>query len=323
MHTIESAAKLIESGAALLTAGTERALAALPRGRWIGGTIPYFMTEDGGVEDSERVFVTELPEEVLNVKCRAYGQSDIHQVAANGSSHGFTVLIVPAFSEVHRAFAQSAPEFPDAFMKPLVGWVAGVGVSEKGKVAPKAFLGTTGESFAGAAVAMHAELHPSVFAKIDIVNIFRQGRGPQLQFESTGFTAVDCLVEGERHNLAGFIADQGIDTRLPLVADFCGAMINTSIAGIDAATGSTSFYAPVFPEVKYRFAEPVGDYVQEFARRVPRDIHMTFSCNCIMNYLHGKLKGKPLSGTAGPITFGEIAYQLLNQTLVYLELVRS
>ena len=32
-----------------------------------------------------------------------------------------------------------------------------------------------------------------------------------------------------------------------------------------------------------------------------------------------KLEGKKTGAFTGPITFGEIAYQLLNQTLVYLE----
>jgi hypothetical protein len=31
------------------------------------------------------------------------------------------------------------------------------------------------------------------------------------------------------------------------------------------------------------------------------------------------LEGKTTAGMTGPMTFGEIAYQLLNQTLVYLE----
>ena len=46
-----------------------------------------------------------------------------------------------------------------------------------------------------------------------------------------------------------------------------------------------------------------------------------FSCNCILNYLYGELEGKVTEGMYGPVTFGEIAYQLLNQTLVYVRIV--
>jgi len=45
-----------------------------------------------------------------------------------------------------------------------------------------------------------------------------------------------------------------------------------------------------------------------------------FACNCILNYLYGKLEGKKTGDITGPITFGEIAHQLLNQTMVRLYL---
>ena len=44
-----------------------------------------------------------------------------------------------------------------------------------------------------------------------------------------------------------------------------------------------------------------------------------FSCNCILNYLYGGLEGKHTGSVYGPITFGEIAHLLLNQTLVQLK----
>ena len=43
-----------------------------------------------------------------------------------------------------------------------------------------------------------------------------------------------------------------------------------------------------------------------------------FTCNCILNYLYANLEGKKTGSIVGPITFGEIAYMLLNQTMVYL-----
>ena len=46
-----------------------------------------------------------------------------------------------------------------------------------------------------------------------------------------------------------------------------------------------------------------------------------FSCNCILNYLYGELEGKKTPPYTGPVTFGEVAYQLLNQTLVYCEIL--
>jgi hypothetical protein len=47
-----------------------------------------------------------------------------------------------------------------------------------------------------------------------------------------------------------------------------------------------------------------------------------FSCNCVLNYLHGQLEGRHTGALLGPMTFGEIAYQLLNQTLVHVSVSR-
>ena len=47
--------------------------------------------------------------------------------------------------------------------------------------------------------------------------------------------------------------------------------------------------------------------------------NVVFSCNCVLNYLFSNLENKKTGAFVGPVTFGEIAYQLLNQTLVYLE----
>ncbi|MBF9025922.1 hypothetical protein HKCCD6035_10255 [Rhodobacterales bacterium HKCCD6035] len=48
-----------------------------------------------------------------------------------------------------------------------------------------------------------------------------------------------------------------------------------------------------------------------------------YSCNCTLNYLYGEMEDKSVSGFTGPMTFGEIAYMLLNQTLVRLELQKA
>jgi hypothetical protein len=56
------------------------------------------------------------------------------------------------------------------------------------------------------------------------------------------------------------------------VADFAGAMINTSFQSVDKSTGTVRFYAPAFAGVE----------------------------------------GKRTGGVTGPITFGEIGYQLPN-----------
>ena len=80
-----------------------------------------------------------------------------------------------------------------------------------------------------------------------------------------------------------------------------------------------NFYAPIFKDTKYKFAKSIPDYVTSFNSQIKKvDLQPEFSCNCILNYLHGELEGKKIENVSGPITFGEIAYQLLNQTLTLL-----
>ena len=81
-----------------------------------------------------------------------------------------------------------------------------------------------------------------------------------------------------------------------------------------------ALYAPVFKGVEYKIAKPIKDYVSEFNAAMPKGTKPAFSCNCILNFLYSDLEGKKIENMYGPVTFGEIAYQLLNQTLVYLEI---
>ena len=49
-------------------------LAVLPKGKWIGGTIPYFMDAEGGVVTKEKVFVNRISEHSKDVKIDFYNE---------------------------------------------------------------------------------------------------------------------------------------------------------------------------------------------------------------------------------------------------------
>jgi len=101
-------------------------------------------------------------------------------------------------------------------------------------------------------------------------------------------------------------------------------MINVSIQHIDAEAGTVDFYAPVFPHVDYRLAAPIADYVAGFSAQLHADEPApAFSCNCVLNYFYAGLEGRSTAPLTGPMTFGEIAYMLLNQTAVYLTVNRG
>ena len=317
--SIGQASELINSGKYLNIAGDEVALRQLPKGNWIGGTIPYFMAEQGGTVTRDQVFVNEIEVFGQAPTLRLYDVDSLPQLCRNAPEHGYTLLVVPAFGPCHSSFAENAPNYEEMYMKPLVGWVAGIHLDDLGKNTPKVALGTTGELSDQHAVAIDVPLPPEKFVNIDIVNLFKPGNGDSITFDSTGFSAGSCQINGQPANLADYLTTKGIDTRLPLVADYCGAMINVSVKGVDTTSKRVDFYAPVFPCVSYRIAAPVEDYVNGFLAALPKlDTGITFSCNCILNFLYSNLEGKRTANITGPITFGEIGYQLLNQTLVYL-----
>jgi hypothetical protein len=317
---VSDTATLIRDGKRLLLAGDEKLLSQLPSGSWIAGTIPYFIGPEGGVVTRQLIYADELPVEVLEARIATYTADELDQIPSDGFDNGFSVVILPAGSDAHTRYAADAPQFTGLFNQPVVGWVSGVHLDDLGTDTAKVFGGTA-EGTATAAAVLHARLADDVLATADIVNLFTQGDGDRLTFDQTGFEQSKVNVNSVPTEFATYLKEIAHDTRLPLVADYFGAMINVSIQSVPAAGGAVALYAPVFQGVEYKLAAPVGDYVSGFVSKLPSgSASPAFSCNCILNFLYSELEGKKTGDIAGPITFGEIGYQLLNQTLVYLTL---
>jgi hypothetical protein len=323
LMSVDEAAHKISGGRPLLVAGDEQLLRQRPAGNWIGGTIPYFMAIDGGLFTQASVFVTELPDVVTETSIGVYDEESLQNVYRDLPNNGFGIIIVPAFSGVHLSFALNAPNYSEFATKPLIGWVAGVALSDVATETAKVFDGRTGTAHERHALVMRAALPAAKGADIGIVNIFRQGDGDTLVFPETTFGASDVVVNGERRNFAEYLKEREWDIRLPLVADYSGAMINVSIQRIEETENKVYFYAPVFRGAKYRQAQPVHNYTEVFTAQVSRGVSGTpaLACNCVLNYLYSELEGKQTGPCVGPYTFGEVAYQLLNQTMAYLTVV--
>jgi hypothetical protein len=197
-----------------------------------------------------------------------------------------------------------------------------VRVDRIGIEAPAVFNGKSGKCFSDRAVALHIALPANRAVDLSIVNIFESNEGDVIRFEEAGFQVGACLINGEKANLAEYISSKGIPTEFPLVGDYSGSAINVSFQAVNREAGTVDLYAPVFPGIDYHFAKPVADYSAAFATAIAaEDTDSVFACNCILNYLYGQLEGKKTGHITGPITFGEIAHQLLNQTLVRMSLL--
>ncbi|MCD2343297.1 hypothetical protein LRH25_23505 [Ideonella azotifigens] len=316
-----AAAALIRRGVPLSVAGPEAALDQLPAGNWIGGTIPYFMVADGGtVVTDDRVFVTDLSH-IGQVRIACYGADELAGIVGHAPDNGFSLTIIPAGGQTLQRFSAEAANYPDAFLKPTVGWIAGVHLSDLAHATPKVYDGRTAAKHEDRAVVAYVELPADKMASLEIVNLFEPGSGDVLRFHDTSFHVRECEVNGERVNFVDYVRRVGLDHgKLPMVGDFAGAHLNVSLQGIDDAQGVVNLYAPVFTGVDYRFAKPVVDYAAAFRARLAEvdSKGVVMGCNCILNFVFGELEGKAIGGVQGPATFGEIAYQLLNQTMVMI-----
>ena len=136
-------------------------------------------------------------------------------------------------------------------MHPTIGWIAGMDLNEKGQV--KVYDGTSGEAYTDKAVVMYIKLPEDKSAMINMINIFTDDKtDPVIRFYDNDLSVTKCTVNGQEVNFADYIVKKGISVQMPLVADYNGSYINTSIKSVE--DGTVGFYAPVFKNIEYRFA---------------------------------------------------------------------
>ncbi|MCL1997322.1 MAG: hypothetical protein FWG65_00970 [Turicibacter sp.] len=319
--TFEETAELILANKVLHIAGSEQLLRKLPIGNWVGGSTEYFMTTTGGVISDERLLVAAF--DCSDFSIRTYDLATIKHIATNTFDDGFSIALLPVESPIHREFSANATFYNGMFIKALVGWVTGTN-PDKPEQVPLVVNGKTGEIFTDKAVVLGIQTGKTTI--INIVNIFEEDKNsPTITFKEffdKGFLVEYCFVNGKKTVFADYLESHNIDAKLPLIGRFAGANLNTSIWSIQ--DGKVHFASPIFGDMEYRFAKPIPDYEAAFIEKLNglTSEKPLFSVNCIGNFWHGRLEGKLSDAIAatfvGPVSFGEIAYQLVNQTLVYV-----
>jgi hypothetical protein len=319
IFTLQETIDLINQDKALMIAGDEKLLSQLPQGNWIGGTTAYFIGDEGGEVSKSKLFVVAKTDDIESISVHEYSSLNINEFPSTGYSNGVTLMIIPAFSDIHQKYAENAMEIEGIFDRPVAGWVSGIHLDEITEKSPKVINGTTGKLMSDKAIVAQLKLKGDNAPTMDIVNLFKQDQGDVIRFGKTGFTGDVAFVNDKKVIFSEYLTEKGIDTKLPLVADFNGAMINVSFQEVNNEKGFVNFYAPVFEGVEYKVAEPIKNYVEEFNQEVTNIEEKPFmTVNCILNFLYAELDGKQTGEIKGPITFGEIAYLLLNQTMVHV-----
>jgi hypothetical protein len=315
--TVRQTSDLIKQNRLLVIAAAEVLLAQLPDGNWLGGSNPYLLGTEGGMYSEDMLYVKDFTDLAPDHKVCIYDKANIHRVTKDAFENSLIVVVFPAFSEVLQEFAVKSPEFENQYINPLLGWVSGLAFEKMGMESPTVYWGA--RRFTDKAIALHIKLPNEKVGRIEIVNLYEPGDGDEISFEHDGFNIKDCHINGQRMDFYTYMHERN-DLYLPLVADYTGAKINVAVL-IDHVNKKVKFFAPVFKNTIYKIAKKAkSDYINYLTERLKQEKNsqLEYSYSCLYNYFNFQLENKPIAGFVGTFTFGEIAYQLLNVTFVYL-----
>ena len=308
LYTVEEGSAMIRKGKKLLLAGDAGLLSQLPKGDWIGGSTPYFILRpEQMIESTEKLFIYFLPDFIKSVEVREYDLSNIKNIYSDAPLNGLTVIIIPFGSSILSEFALNVTNYKDFARYPLCGWVSGqrldVITTEKSYVSS----GVSNTLHSDKAVAMHITLPANKYAEIHMSNSFEQGNGNVITFEHKTLVVKDAIVNGVKQNFATYLREAKVDTKMPLVANYSGAMLNTNCFVVETDTVYLS--SPVFEQVEYRFAQQ-STFAPE---QNIADENVVISASCVLNYVWPELCGKYIKIINAPAVYGQIAYQLISQ----------
>lgn len=293
LYTVEETAEMIKAGKKLVLAGDMALLEQLPDGDWIAGTSPYFMTPEGGIVNTEKIFVSDLTSSVSEIQFKTYDADSLKNIYIDGYEDGYTFLIIPPYSKVQESFAFGAPEYEGFASKPLCGWVAAHMFDQRQIEVGKTYCRSAKSASAELAVAMHVKLPANKYAEMNLVNFYEPREDITIEFLETSLAVKNVLVNGEKVNLAKYIADNNLDPDLPIMTDAFSQLTNVSIHMINGDT--VTVFAPVFQGVPYKLAKPVENLPQKMLDyKNPDPVSPDAGCMCMLCYLRGEQEGKKL-----------------------------
>jgi hypothetical protein len=323
LYTVNEVKDFISKGYKMVLTADEQILKQLPKGNWIGGTTPYFMDMDKGVFTKEQVFVDDFTSIAKDFKIEEFSAHNIKNIALNSFENGFSVLVLPSENDVFYEFANNSLSYENIFQNPIVGFVAGADFDDLDNVTTKAINGQTGEMADDKAFVIHISLPKNKIARTEILNLDTiQPDSDKIEFPKTSFVQSDCLINGKKRNIAEYLTDIKYKEKAPrpLIANINGALINRDIKEINTETKEVTFFSTVFEGDSYYLTTIIDDYQSLFNERLKEfKNNPIYTSICVSYYLLGGLENKKIN-VKGAFAFGEIAFQLLNKTLVLLEI---
>jgi len=323
LYSKEEVINFINAGRTMLLSGSEKALSGLPKGKWIGGTTPYFMDGVGKV-DEDKIFVDDFTLIAKNAKLEVFDSSNIQNIAKKGYDNGFIVMTVPIDSQVYFDFSDHSLEYDNIYDNPLVGFVSCCKFEDFGNVKTYSVSGLDGKLVDDKAVALYVELPKHLAARCEIMNFDTiDETTSKVVFPKTSFKQSDCLIDGKPGNISEYfenVVKPKIGGYTQMITSQNGALINRDPRVVDTKTGETSFFSPVYAGDEYYLVKPGSDYFKMFNDNLKAKQSDVVTClSCISYYFGGNFENRSICKN-GVYAFGEIAYQLLNKTIVTLEI---
>lgn len=322
LYTREQVIEFIKEGRVMHLCGSEQILSGLPKGQWIAGMTPYFMDSVGKI-CNDKIYVDDFSHFAEDVEITMMDESEIHEIATrNRFQNGFIFVILPLESPVYYEFSLHSLEFDKIYDNPVVGYVSSCLFENYGKEKPKVAVGNDTVLTNEKAAVMYIKMSDRLRVRAEIINLDTIDKdSPTIKFPKTSFVQSDCLIDGKQSNIAHYLAEvkSKIGHYPQLISSQNGALVNRDIKFVDTERGIVSFFSPAYETDLYYLVRQNDNYQLAFNQNLKdkRDIIACFSCTSY--FLLGDFQYKNINFN-GVYTFGEIGYQLLNKTIVTLEI---
>jgi len=327
--TVAQVNAMIKNGDKLLLAGDAPLLSQLSKGNWIGGSCSRFVEKGKTLATTrEKIFVHNITNIAANIKISIYDAKNISNIYDDAYDNGFSVLIMPFFSDVWSEYGVNCSNYSNFANRAVCGWVAVTPLYSDYEKNDESlvFSGESGQSYTNAAIVMHIGLSANNYAEIHVFTPFKPSDEDVITFEENGQQFEFAYINGVKQSFREYLISRNIDrsvdagagSRKCLAGDYAGFIMNVAIAHESEADAEkyVSFAAPIYKDVPYRIANMDSMSYEEEKKYF--DDRVVCSFTCITNSGHPEIFNKNLTQMNGPFTYGEIAYFLLNHATVYV-----
>lgn len=321
LYTREEVVEFIKQGRVMHLCANEKMLEGLPQGNWIAGNTPYFMDTVGKICNN-KIYVEDFSLIAEEVKIQTYTENDIQDIARNNTfSNGFIFVILPLESAVYYAFSNHSLEFENIYDNPVVGYVSSCLFEDYGKARPKVATGTDARLTSDKAAVMYVKVNDRLRVRAEIMNLDTIDYDtPAIKFPVTSFNQSTCTIGGQPGNIAEYL--EAVKNKIghypQLITSQNGALVNRDIKCVDINKGTASFFSPAYANDEYYIVKPNKNYIRAFNDNLSKKTDVIACFSCTSYFLLGDFEYQHIDYN-GVYTFGEIGYQLLNKTIVTLE----